>query len=83
LRRLNYKTLVVWGETPFAAPPTALGSAEASVRKDGALAITYRAGETSIEELLARLRAAGVAISDLATEEPDLEDVFLALTSER
>jgi ABC-2 type transport system ATP-binding protein len=83
LRRLNYKTLVVRAETPFETAPSGLGSAEASVRRDGALAVTYRAGETSIEELLTRLRAAGVVISDLATEEPDLEDVFVALTSER
>ena len=27
------------------------------------------------------MRAAGVEIRDFATEEPDLEDVFLALTS--
>ena len=51
------------------------------MRKDGALAITYRTGETSIEQLLTRVRTAGVAINDLATEEPDLEDVFVALTS--
>jgi ABC-2 type transport system ATP-binding protein len=51
------------------------------MRKDGQLAITYRTGEHSIEKLLARLRDAGVGIGDLATEEPDLEDVFMALTS--
>jgi ABC-2 type transport system ATP-binding protein len=81
LKRLNYKTLVVRGETLFETAPTGLTGAEASVRKDGALALTYRTGETSIEELLTRLRAAGIMISDLATEEPDLEDVFVALTS--
>jgi ABC-type multidrug transport system ATPase subunit len=38
-------------------------------------------GETSIEKLLQRLRETNVGISDLATEEPDLEDVFVAMTS--
>ncbi|MDZ4760029.1 MAG: ABC transporter ATP-binding protein [Alphaproteobacteria bacterium] len=81
LKRLNYKTLVVWPEQAITSAPAALIDLDTAIRKDGAMAITYRMGETSIEKLLARLRDAGVAISDLATEEPDLEDVFVALTS--
>jgi ABC-2 type transport system ATP-binding protein len=81
LRRLNYKTLVVKPETDLAAPPVQLADLEPTLRKDGSLAITYRSGETRIEDLLQRLRASGVSFSDLATEEPDLEDVFVALTS--
>jgi ABC-2 type transport system ATP-binding protein len=33
-----------------------------------------------VEQVLAAARSAGVTVRDLATEEPDLEDVFLALT---
>ena len=67
-------------ETLHALPP-GLNDLEPAMRKDGSVAITYRTGETSIEHLLHRLREAGVGIGDLATEEPDLEDVFVALTS--
>jgi ABC-2 type transport system ATP-binding protein len=81
LRRLNYKTLVVRPGETITAIPAALRDLDAVIRKDGQVAITYRTGETSIEKLLERLRQAGVSISDLATEEPDLEDVFVALTS--
>lgn len=81
LRRLNYKTLVVKPDTALDGPPPALADLEPALRKDGSLAITYRSGETRIEDLLQRLRASGVSFSDLATEEPDLEDVFVALTS--
>ncbi|MEP7210304.1 MAG: ABC transporter ATP-binding protein [Alphaproteobacteria bacterium] len=81
LKRLNYRTLVVWPSEKVAMIPPALTDLEPAVRKDGALAITYRTGETSIEKLLARVRDAGIGINDLATEEPDLEDVFVALTS--
>ncbi|MEZ5938468.1 MAG: ABC transporter ATP-binding protein [Hyphomonadaceae bacterium] len=81
LRRLNYKTLVVHPTDGLDAVPQALADLDASLRKDGALAITYRSGESSIETLLTKVRDAGVGISDLATEEPDLEDVFVALTS--
>jgi ABC-2 type transport system ATP-binding protein len=81
LKRLNYRTLVVWPSEKLDEIPTPLKDLEPAVRKDGALAITYRTGETSIEQLLTRVRSAGVSIADLATEEPDLEDVFVALTS--
>jgi ABC-2 type transport system ATP-binding protein len=30
--------------------------------------------------MLAKVKAAGISIADLRTEEPDLEDVFMALT---
>jgi ABC-2 type transport system ATP-binding protein len=81
LRRLNYKTLVVRPEPMLDGVPAALKDLDPMLRKDGQIAITYRTGEHSIENLLARLRDAGVGIGDLATEEPDLEDVFVALTS--
>ena len=54
---------------------------DATIRKDGQLAITYKADAITIEQLLAKLRDSDVKIGDLATEEPDLEDVFVALTS--
>ena len=49
-------------------------------RPNGSFAVTYRTGESSVEQVLAAVREAGVAIRDIATEDPDLEDVFLALT---
>ena len=81
LRRLNYRTLVVRPETELASPPEGLSGLDLEMRKDGSFAITYRTGETSIEKLIARLHEAGIGIGDLSTEEPDLEDVFLALTA--
>jgi ABC-2 type transport system ATP-binding protein len=81
LRRLNHKTLVVRPEQGLSAVPEALADLSPTIRKDGQLAITYRIGEQSIEGLLSRLRDAEIGIGDLATEEPDLEDVFVSLTS--
>jgi ABC-2 type transport system ATP-binding protein len=81
LQRLNYKTLVVRPENALADVPAALAGLDAVVRKDGQLAITYKTDATSIEQLLGQVRSAGVSIGDLRTEEPDLEDVFVALTS--
>ena len=42
------------------------------------VSFTYRTGEANVEQVLAAARSAGVTVRDLATEEPDLEDVFLA-----
>lgn len=81
LRRLNHKTLVVRPASETAAVPAGLSGLDASLRKDGQIAITYRTDEVSIDQLLTRLREAGVVVGDLATEEPDLEDVFVSLTS--
>jgi len=83
LRRLDHKTLVIWPQTELSEVPVSLGNLDAAIRKDGALAITFRSTEAGIGRLLEQVRAAGVSISDLATEEPDLEDVFVAMTSSR
>jgi ABC-2 type transport system ATP-binding protein len=33
-----------------------------------------------VEQVLAAIRAAGLHIKDISTEDPDLEDVFVSLT---
>ncbi len=81
LKRLDRKTLTVTPREPLAAVPAGLAGLDAVLRADGCLAITYRSAETGIGRLLEQVRAAGIGIDDLATEEPDLEDVFVALTS--
>lgn len=79
LRRLDRKTLIIEAEDTLSAVPTGFEDQDAVLR-DGALAITYRAGQSSVGDLIARFNQSGGRIRDLRTEEPDLEDVFLALT---
>lgn len=81
LTRLDQKTLTITPREPLERIPDALSALDATLRPDGALAINFRSGETGIGRLLEDVRAAGIGIDDLATEEPDLEDVFVALTS--
>lgn len=80
LKRLNRKTLVIEPGEPLSAVPAGFEHADAVIRKDGALAITYKVGEASVARLIETYHASGGRIADLRTEEPDLEDVFLALT---
>ncbi|MDP8916663.1 MAG: ABC transporter ATP-binding protein [Pseudomonadota bacterium] len=79
LSRLDTRAVVITPEQPIAAAPH-LNGFDARLRSDGRLAVTYKTGEASVEQVLAATRSAGVGVKDLATEEPDLEDVFLALT---
>jgi len=82
LSRLDYKTLVITPKEPLNAVPEALSGMDATLRPDGDLAITFRTSETGIGRLLETVRANGIGVGDLVTEAPDLEDVFIALTSQ-
>ena len=79
LRRLDTRNVVVTPGSPLTALPKLKGF-DAVARPNGAFAITYKKGQSSVEQVLAAVRAAGVTIADIVTEDPDLEDVFLALT---
>lgn len=79
LQRLDTRAVVITPREPLSAVPD-LGGFDARLRPDGRLAVTFKTATAGVEEVLNRVREAGVAIKDLATEDPDLEDVFLALT---
>src|SRR5579862_9147267 len=79
LTHLDTRSVVILPGEPLETPP-ALPPFETRLRPTGELAITFRTHEASVEQVLAAARDAGVHIKDLRTEEPDLEDVFLALT---
>ncbi|PTN02128.1 ABC-2 type transport system ATP-binding protein [Rhodovulum imhoffii] len=81
--RMDAKTLLIHPQDALPALPPFPAGVEASHRRDGALALTYRRREISAGTLIEILRNAGVVIRDIATEEPDLEDVFVALTSNK
>src|ERR1700761_7780757 len=78
LRRLDTRAVVITPQAPLDRAPVIEGF-EAKLRKDQ-LVVTYKSEASSVEGVLAAVRAAGVQIKDLATEDPDLEDVFLAMT---
>ena len=80
LSRLDKRTLIITPTQPLTELPHQLSALEAHVTSDGLLAINYRSGTDSISGLLNQVKAAGLSIGDLRTEEPDLEDVFLSLT---
>lgn len=80
LSRLDKRTLLITPTKALLEIPKKLSKLDASINSDGQLAINYRSGTDSISGLLNQVKAAGLSIADLRTEEPDLEDVFLSLT---
>ena len=82
LGRLDGKTIVLRLEHPVAdlALPDGVKRED---RSDGTLALTYRRSDVSAGALLAAVEQAGGVVMDVTSEEPDLEDVFLSLTSDK
>ena len=80
LGRTESKTLVIDpGDWAGELPPLPEG-AKGERRPDGTLALSYAPGRLQADQIVDRLRAAGVPMLDLQTEQPDLEDVFRQLT---
>lgn len=78
--RMDKKTLVITPETPVETfvPPTGTTFVK---RPDGAIAVSYASSKISANAILDAFREAQIIIRDVRSEEPDLEDAFLALTS--
>lgn len=82
LGRMDSRTMVIVPDSPVTDLPATEG-VEVALRDDGSLVLQYRSAQTSAEQVLESVRAANIRIRDVRTEEADLEDVFLALTSAR
>ena len=64
---------------PPAVMPTALARLGAQPVEGGIL-VRYDPAVTGAAEIITTVAAAGLDIGDVTTVEPDLEDVFLAMT---
>lgn len=80
LGRLDGRAMVVHPAAPVETLPHGPGI-ETELRGDGAVVLRYRSQMTTAETVLEAVRSAGISIRDVKTEEADLEDVFLSLTS--
>jgi len=80
LRRLDEKTLTVTLDQPLATLPASLEAHGAELDADGRIVVRYRPSRAKVGDVLEAVRAAGLTISDLATSEGDLEELFLRLT---
>ncbi|NDV98328.1 ABC transporter ATP-binding protein [Salipiger sp. PrR002] len=79
---IDAKTMVITPESMPETLPEAPGIT-AEIRDGGLIALSYRSRETSAEDVLGLVRAHGISLRDVRTEQADLEDVFLELTRSR
>jgi len=82
LGRLDKRLLKITPREPLTAIPAGLSKLDVTLADNGDLVIAFRTSETGIGRLLEDVREAGVSIGDLSTEQPNLEDVFVAMTTE-
>ena len=76
------KAVVVTFDRDIAEVPTNPCFDNIALIDERTLEITYRKDKVNAGQVLSALAADGLAIIDVSTRDPDLEDVFLSLTSE-
>ncbi|MEX1661049.1 ABC transporter ATP-binding protein [Thioclava sp. 15-R06ZXC-3] len=81
LGRMDRKALVVEPRNPAPDHIALPDGVKMDKRPGGRLAFTYSRRQTGPEDILDAIRAAGIEIRDVATEQPGLEEVFVSLTS--
>ena len=79
LSRMDTRKVLVTPAEPVEAAPKLPGF-ETHLLPAGGFAVSYRTGQSSVEQVLAAIRKKGLHIKDISTEDPDLEDVFVSLT---
>ncbi|HLB06939.1 MAG TPA: ABC transporter ATP-binding protein [Alphaproteobacteria bacterium] len=80
VERIDRKRLSITLGDDLAALPAALKGLGLSLETPRRLALTYHRRTLRIDAVLEAVRATGLVIADLSTEESDLEDVFRELT---
>ena len=79
LRRMDIRKVIVTPEEPMTAAPPLAGF-ETALLASGGFSVAYRTGSSTVEQVLAAIRATGLHIKDISTQDPNLEDVFVSLT---
>ncbi len=81
LRRLDSKTLSLRVSSQLNDLPASLSDYNATLLEDRTgIQVTYTPSKTHAGQILDAIRTAGLDITDISTEETDLEDIFLQLT---
>lgn len=80
LAHIENKDISFQLDRDITALPDSLKPFHARLKNARNICITYSPKDTDVQTLIAAVQAGGVAIKDITTQSPDLEDVFLQLT---
>ncbi len=81
LGRLDEKVIIIRPATELSAVPPVLQDIGASLNNTGDIVIQFSPSHLSIGKILQKVQEAAIEIADLSTQESDLEDIFLQITS--
>lgn len=81
LKRIDEKEVVITLAEALDEVPEPLTAFKSTLRDPHHLAVQISQASANVGEVLAAVQAAGLTITDIATDETDLEDIFLQLTS--
>jgi ABC-2 type transport system ATP-binding protein len=80
LGRVDDKALIITLDQSITATPEPLAALGFSLLMPGKLTLRYAPSRTHLGDLLAAIVGQGLAITDISSQETDLEDIFLQLT---
>ncbi len=80
---IDRKKLIITPNEKITEVPAAMAGFSTLVNELGALEVTYRKQDTSVEQVLKAFHKSKLTIGDLSTEEADLEEVFRLLTKKK
>ncbi len=80
LRRLDNKMLTLVLAEAVTELPEALQPFQPELLGPGRLMFHYRTSQSPVNDILGAVAASGLTVTDMSTEETDLEDIFLQLT---
>ncbi len=81
LRRIDNKAVILTLAHPLQDVPAALNGLHTTLSTPTELHINYRPSAGAMQGILDSVRAAGITVADLRTDEVELEDIFLQLTT--
>ena len=81
LKRIDNKSVILTLVQPLDQIPPALANFHATLPAPHELHINYRPSDNAMQSILDAVRAAGLQVADIRTNEVDLEDIFLQLTA--
>jgi ABC-2 type transport system ATP-binding protein len=82
LARIEGKEITFRLDNPIDQVPNSLNGFTARIEGERRIVITYRPSDTQVGQMIEGIKAAGLTITDITTDQSDLEDVFLQLTKD-
>ncbi len=83
LSKLDAKSITIILDQDIDVIPEGLHMFNPALSHGHRLTIQYKPSEADIGSILSKISESGLTIKDLTTEEPDLEDAFLQMTSSK